>query len=223
MATPTAVMAYSEQLRKALKAQFLADSDDSEHEEEGEAPPLGVVSTEGTASLGLRDLEAELETFREHDVIKGILDKGCDLQSYAKEVEEKLRRVELDSIQDYIQESDNLSSLHHQVIHHHLSHHFTRLSNQIHDCDRILVTMEQMLGKFQSDLGQVSEEIRQLQSQSQTMSVKLRNRRAAEEALGNFIDHIAVPDDMINSVLESEVDHNPDRRNAIDGVLRSGE
>ena len=207
MATPTAMMAYSEQLRRALKAQFLADSDDSEREEEGEAP-LGVVSSEGTASLGLRDLEAELEIFREHDVVKGILDKGCDLQRYAREVEEKLRRVELDSIQDYIQESDNLSSLHHQVIAADLSHHFGgRLFHQIHDCDRILVTMEQMLGKFQSDLGQVSEEIRQLQSQSQTMSVKLRNRRAAEEALGNFIDHIAVPDDMINSVLESEVYH----------------
>ena len=62
-----------------------------------------------------------------------------------------------------------------------------------------------MLGRFQTDLGQVSEEIRQLQSQSQTMSVKLRNRRAAEERLGNFVDRIAVPNDMITSVLESEV------------------
>jgi len=69
--------------------------------------------------------------------------------------------------------------------------------------------MEGMLGRFQIDLGQVSEEIRQLQSQSQTMSIKLRNRRAAEEALGNFVDRIAVPDDMITSVLESEVRPQP--------------
>lgn len=62
-----------------------------------------------------------------------------------------------------------------------------------------------MLGHFQTDLGQVSEEIRQLQSQSQTMSVKLRNRRVAEERLGNFIDRMAVPNDMISSILESEV------------------
>jgi hypothetical protein len=40
----------------------------------------------------------------------------------------------------------------------------------------MLSGMEQLLGKFQSDLGKVSEEIRQLQVQSQTMSTKLKNR-----------------------------------------------
>jgi hypothetical protein len=34
---------------------------------------------------------------------------------------------------------------------------------QIRNCDGILSNMEQLLGKFQSDLGRVSEEIRQLQ------------------------------------------------------------
>ena len=31
---------------------------------------------------------------------------------------------------------------------------------QITSCDRILATMEEMLGKFQSDLGNISSEIR---------------------------------------------------------------
>ena len=34
---------------------------------------------------------------------------------------------------------------------------------QIRNCDGILSNMEQLLGRFQSDLGRVSEEIRQLQ------------------------------------------------------------
>lgn len=65
--------------------------------------------------------------------------------------------------------------------------------------------MEKMLGKFQTDLGQVSEEIRQLQSQSQTMSIKLKNRRAAEEKLGAFIERLAVPNDLIHGIMEAEV------------------
>lgn len=37
------------------------------------------------------------------------------------------------------------------------------IAMQIRNCDGILSNMEQLLGKFQSDLGRVSEEIRQLQ------------------------------------------------------------
>jgi hypothetical protein len=65
--------------------------------------------------------------------------------------------------------------------------------------------MEELLGKFQTDLGQVSDEIRQLQVQSQTMSTKLKNRRAAENKLGAFVEQMAVPEDLINSVLDAEV------------------
>lgn len=113
MATPTAAKEYSQKLQRALKEQFLDGSDDELGEDVSDA--LAIDSTAG--GLGLANLDSELERFRDHEVIKGILDQGCDLQSYAKEVEEKLRRVELDSIQDYIQESDNLASLHNQVKH----------------------------------------------------------------------------------------------------------
>lgn len=65
--------------------------------------------------------------------------------------------------------------------------------------------MENTLGKFQMDLGQVSQEIKQLQNQSQTMSIKLRNRRNAEEQIGGIVDKMAVPLEMINSIIYSEV------------------
>lgn len=65
--------------------------------------------------------------------------------------------------------------------------------------------MEQLLGKFQNDLGTVSEEIKQLQTQSQTMSIKLKNRRAVEEQLGGFIGKMAVSKDLIDNILDSEV------------------
>lgn len=65
--------------------------------------------------------------------------------------------------------------------------------------------MEGLLGKFQSDLGKVSDEIRQLQVQSQTMSTKLKNRRVAENKLGAFVEHMAVSEDLVSSVLDTEV------------------
>lgn len=91
----------------------------------------------------------------------------------------------------------------------HLSHQphppSSLLCHQIKACDSILAHMEELLGKFQTDLGQVSDEIRQLQVQSQTMSTKLKNRRAAENKLGAFVEQMAVPEDLINSVLDAEV------------------
>jgi hypothetical protein len=55
-----------------------------------------------------------------------------------------LFQVELDSIQDYVAESDNLVAL----------------QEQIRGCDGILGKMESLLGGFQSDLGKISSEAR---------------------------------------------------------------
>jgi hypothetical protein len=53
-------------------------------------------------------------------------------------------QVELDSIQDYVAESDNLVAL----------------QSQIRGCDAILGKMESLLGGFQGDLGKISSEAR---------------------------------------------------------------
>lgn len=48
---------------------------------------------------------------------------------------------------------------------------------QIRNCDAILEVMESVLGGFQSDLSSISSEIKTLQEQSLSMSVRLRNRK----------------------------------------------
>jgi len=60
-------------------------------------------------------LEQEIDDLLDHEVVKGILHQGCEVEEYAMEVEKKLRAVELDSIQDYILESDTLVELHDQA------------------------------------------------------------------------------------------------------------
>lgn len=76
---------------------------------------------------------------------------------------------------------------------------------QISDCDNILASMEEMLGKFQSDLGNISTEIRSLQEQSQSMSLKLKNRKGAEQQLGTFIENIAIPGNLIDGIMQTDV------------------
>ncbi len=78
---------------------------------------------------------------------------------------------------------------------------------QIKDCDAILEHMEGMLGGFQADLGKVSDEIRALQVQSQTMSTKLKNRRLAENKLGQFVEQMAVSEDIVAGIMDAEVGH----------------
>lgn len=102
---------YSEHLKKFLDDELVAGQPIPEDVELDK--PL--VFVDESSSPGLQDLDRELEQFRDHEVIRGILDQGCELGGYAREVEEKLRHAELDSIQDYIQESDNLVALHDQV------------------------------------------------------------------------------------------------------------
>ena len=48
-------------------------------------------------------------------MLRAILDQGSDVQEFGRQYDSQLRGAELDSIQDYILESDNLSLLHRQV------------------------------------------------------------------------------------------------------------
>lgn len=77
---------------------------------------------------------------------------------------------------------------------------------QIQTCDSILASMEDMLGRFQGNLGNISSEIRTLQEQSQGMSVKLRNRKVFEERLGGFLDNVAISLSLIEGIVQSTVD-----------------
>ncbi|KAK6126981.1 hypothetical protein DH2020_039270 [Rehmannia glutinosa] len=122
-------------------------------------------------------------------VVAMILSKGTKLRDYTKDVENNLRQIELDSIEDYIKESDNLVSLH----------------DQIHDCDTILSQMEKLLSGFQVEIGSISSDIKILQEKSLDMGLKLKNRKAAESKLAKFVEDIIVPPRMIDIIVDGEM------------------
>jgi len=142
-----------------------------------------------SSDVSLEGLDAQLEKFADHEVVRAILDQGSDPRQFRQQYEEKLRAAELEAIQDYIAENDHLVTLH----------------KEITTCDAILADMESMLGGFQEGLGAISAEIRGLQEQSAALSLQLNNRKAAQGRLADFIDHIAIPGTLIHGIVQGEV------------------
>lgn len=69
----------------------------------------------GNQSLDAAGVDDELDIYAGHEVLRAILDQGCDPKEYGRHYEARLRQAELESIQDYLSESDNLVTLHQQV------------------------------------------------------------------------------------------------------------
>ncbi|KAG8512146.1 Vacuolar protein sorting-associated protein 52, partial [Galemys pyrenaicus] len=137
----------------------------------------------------LDEVDVHIQANLEDELVKEALKTGVDLRHYSKQVELELQQIEQKSIRDYIQESENIASLH----------------NQITACDAVLERMEQMLGAFQSDLSSISSEIRTLQEQSGAMNIRLRNRQAVRGKLGELVDGLVVPSVLVTAILEAPV------------------
>ncbi|XP_076919654.1 vacuolar protein sorting-associated protein 52 A-like isoform X1 [Bidens hawaiensis] len=150
---------------------------------------LTIEEDAGSNDISLEGLQQELEECKADEAVANILSKGVKLREYTKGVENNLRQVELDSIQEYITESDNLVSLH----------------DQIRDCDIILSQMETLLGGFQVEIGSISSDIKILQEKSLDMGLKLKNRKVAESKLAKFVEEIIVPPRMIDIIVDGEV------------------
>eukprot|EP00164_Ancoracysta_twista_P004504 GFYU01006071.1.p1 GENE.GFYU01006071.1~~GFYU01006071.1.p1 ORF type:complete len:684 (-),score=185.98 GFYU01006071.1:62-2113(-) len=142
-----------------------------------------------TEDFDFDKIDDEIALFQQNEFVKEALEKGIDLRKYSREIENDLREVEKDSIEDYVNQSQNLAQLH----------------NQIKACDSILETMENMLGGFQADLGNISSEIKHLQDESLSMNVKLRNRKAVETNLADFIEDMIIAPELIKGICDGEV------------------
>ena len=170
------------------------DDADVSVERELNLGPLDITSARVNdvfAALEEGGLDLDLVKYADHDVVRSVMENrdATDLKQRAKAVEEKLQSVEMESIKDYVAESDNLLELH----------------AQIQGCDGILGDMESLLSGFKTELGKISTEIRSLQDQSQSMGIKLKNRKAAERGLSAFVDSITLPPDLVRAIAEEDV------------------
>ncbi|XP_058452516.1 vacuolar protein sorting-associated protein 52 homolog [Malaya genurostris] len=125
----------------------------------------------------------------EDDEVQEILKTGTDLRQYSAQIEKEFNEVENRSIEDYIKESQNIACLH----------------NQIGNTSTILQRMELMLMDIQDALNNISTEITTLQRKSVSMSVQLTNRQSIRAQLSQFIEDMAIPGEMISSIMDTPV------------------
>src|SRR3989338_6282151 len=126
------------------------------------------------------ELAELIEKFQEDPRMKEVLLQGVDMRTYSLQVEQDLSQLEREGINDLIDASENIVELH----------------EQMEECDSILATMEQLLEKFQNDLGNINTEIKILQDQSSSMSVRVKNRREIGSQVSEFIDQLYIPKEL---------------------------
>ena len=169
---------------------------------------MGAISDEDLQrfkDIDFDEIEEDIELFKEDETVLQALKRGVDLNKYDRELAAELKQVitsnkltlilvnvkrvnsqaEVETIEKYIENSDCVLDLH----------------NQMQSCDAVLARMQEMLLGFQADLGGISEEIRNLQDQSYTMSIKLKNRRAAEEKIHVFLQNSSPDPDLADVII----------------------
>ncbi|KAJ2399156.1 Vacuolar protein sorting-associated protein 52 [Coemansia sp. RSA 2559] len=123
------------------------------------------------------------------ELVKRILTKGVDLRLYARDIESELHALEDEQLANY---EDNESAL-------------LELDSEIRGCDEVLENMERLLVNFKSSLGNINNEIQTLQSDSMSMSIRLKNRIVAEKQLGKIIQGVILSPEAVETICNGEV------------------
>lgn len=135
------------------------------------------------------EIDEDLIVFQEDDMVQQALHRGVDLKKYGRELEKELRCAENESVLQYVDNTNNVLDLH----------------KQMQECDSVLSRMQDLLLGFQSDLSGISEEIKHLQDESLSMSVRLKNRKAAEEKLQEFINHSTLSVEHSEAIISPDI------------------
>ena len=139
--------------------------------------------------IDFEGLSEDLLQFQEDEMVQQALQRGVDLKRYGAELEKELKLAEAESVGQYVENSPQVVDLHKQML----------------ECDAVLARMQSMLLGFQADLGGISEEIKHLQDESLSMSIRLKNRKAAEERLRKFVDNSSISPDMAANITSATV------------------
>jgi vacuolar protein sorting-associated protein 52 len=152
---------------------------------------IGIDTLDMTTEvINFDEIDEDLERFQEDEMVQQALHRGVDLKKYGRELERELKEAEAASISQYMDNKQQVLDLH----------------SQIHDCDDVLLRMQEMLVGFQGDLSGISEEIRHLQEESFSMNIRLKNRRIAEELLHHFLENASISPDAMTTIADNTID-----------------
>ncbi|KAJ1887737.1 Vacuolar protein sorting-associated protein 52 [Kickxella alabastrina] len=147
------------------------------------------ISEHGTAADYTDDYPRELPDMQSDEIIKEVLAKGIDLRLYSQQIEQELQELEHEQLENYEQHESAL----------------LELDSEINGCDEVLENMEKLLVNFKSTLGAINNDIQALQSDSLSMSMRLKNRVMAEKQLERVIQGVVVPPAAVRVICDGEV------------------
>ncbi|KAJ2959317.1 hypothetical protein NQZ79_g5266 [Umbelopsis isabellina] len=176
-----------------LLAQLLGSNAEDETVDESEhfiRPESDFEDGLDFYQISFDEVDDRISAFQEDEFVKDALEKGMDLRQYARQVESEMHEMQHEHENDYTR---NVQS-------------FVDLHGQFEASDEILGNMEDMLNVFQTDLGNISREIKSLQERSTDINIKLKNRKLVEGRLGNILDNLVVAPHVIKKITESDVD-----------------
>ncbi|KAI8646533.1 Sac2 family-domain-containing protein [Parasitella parasitica] len=140
--------------------------------------------------ISFDEVDDQILAFQEDKIVSQALENEMDLREYARQIAQEKASVQRDLENNYLEHVQSFVDLH----------------TEIQTCDEVLGRMEELLSVFQSDLGNISGEIQNLQQQSTFMSVKLKNRKTVEGRLGKALQGMVIPPFVIKKITEGEVD-----------------
>jgi len=148
-------------------------------------------------SIDFTDLHEFIETARagedgsnEADPVAVALKRGVqETNRVAADIDGQLEMLEGESVADYVASYQAFEDLHEEIV----------------ATDAVLEKMERMLGTYQYDLSSISDEIRILQGDSLQMNMKLRNRRALQKLMNEYVSSVVVSPQLIRCICEEEI------------------
>ena len=135
------------------------------------------------------EMEHDIERFASEPSVRQVLEVGVDLQNYSSTIRQELEVAEAASIEDYLRQATRVKKLH----------------DEISTCSSALEAMEDLLMEFKSSLGQLSSDICSLQTRSQSITVKLQNRKNLEKYLGEFTREVSLTREFIEQIANGDV------------------
>ncbi|KAJ1949151.1 Vacuolar protein sorting-associated protein 52, partial [Linderina pennispora] len=135
------------------------------------------------------NLDEELGNAQNDELVKQVLTKGVDLRQHSRQIEQELHDLEDEQLASYEQHESELLAL----------------DAEIKNCDEVLENMERLLVNFKSNLGAINNDIQALQTDSLSMSLKLKNRVVTEKQLSKILQGVVVPPDAVRTICDGEV------------------
>src|SRR3989338_9521524 len=141
-----------------------------------------------TQDINFVELDDMINKILEYSTLSVKLKEGVNMVEYAKECRKGLSVAAVESLEAFVATAEV----------------FAILNCKIEDCDEVLSDMDTMLSRFQGDLNSISSEIKSLQDQSLSLSLRLKNRKQARDLTDRLVDSLSISKELMDVIMADD-------------------